>query len=58
MMNAVQQEMQHKERRLIRQQFIDVEEEPMEKVFQHGPDNIAGEEAEKGFRKCIRGKIE
>lgn len=44
-MHSVQQEMQRQERRMIRQPFINVEQEPMQEVLQHGPENVAQKEA-------------
>lgn len=48
-MDAVHEEMKHKESRLIGQQSVDVEKEPMEEVFQESPDQVADEEA----RQCL-----
>jgi hypothetical protein len=52
-MNSMQQEMQHQENRPIRQQFINMEQEPVHPIFQYGPDDIAQEEAKDGFNEGI-----
>lgn len=45
MVNTMQQEMKHKEERLIREIFIDMEQEPMNSILQQGPDEVPSEEA-------------
>jgi hypothetical protein len=42
--DPMRQEMQRQENRSIRQQAIDMEQEPMEAVFQQGPDHVSQEE--------------
>jgi hypothetical protein len=46
------QEMQGDEHRCVGQNLINMEQEPMQSVFQQGPDHIAKEETGNCF--CIR----
>lgn len=49
MVNPVQQEVQHQCPIRIRQQIIDMEQEPVETVFEERPDDVSCEEARDEF---------
>jgi len=51
MMDSVTQEVQGKCKRVVREPVIDVEEEPMHRVFEEGPDKVSNEEANQRLPK-------
>jgi hypothetical protein len=64
MVHPVHREVQQDENGLVGKQFINMEEESMERVLQDRPDDIADEEAQHRFNKgvdrgvkhCVHGK--
>ena len=54
----MQQKMERQERRGIREEFVDVEEEAMEAVFEEGPDKVAEHETERGLGVRLEGHRE
>lgn len=46
-MDAVKQEMESQEHRLVGQPLVDMEQEAMERVFEYGPNEVAEEETKK-----------
>ena len=55
MVDAVHQEMQHKKDWLVREPIVYVEQEPMQRIFQNGPDEISEEETCQSLRDRVRG---
>jgi hypothetical protein len=57
MMDTMKEEVQHQEEWSIRKQTIQVEQETVKSVFQHGPSKVAEEERGSHFRNGFSRRI-
>ena len=54
MMNTMEQKVQSQENRMIGQEVVDVEEEPVQPILQYRPDEVAKQEAEQSLDDRVR----
>jgi hypothetical protein len=53
MVNSMCQEMEHNEKRPIREHFVDVEQKPMQTILEDSPYEVARKEAQERLDECI-----
>jgi hypothetical protein len=54
MVNSVQEEMQHEKDRSIREELVNMEQEPVQRILEDCPYDISYEEAHERLDECVQ----